>query len=100
VFLRLHCMIRLSLAAILGLAVSILCAQAPAAPPAIQASGAPAQAATPAATVTIRGHITDQTGALIPGANVTILDASGNTVRSLTADASGAYEARGLPAGS
>ena len=37
---------------------------------------------------------------MIPGAKITIADASGNTVRTITADAGGAYEARGLAPGS
>ncbi|HEY1983871.1 MAG TPA: TonB-dependent receptor [Terracidiphilus sp.] len=59
----------------------------------------PAQTAATAATGTVRGHITDQTGALIPGAKITITDAEGKTLRTATADAGGAYELRGLPAG-
>ena len=57
----------------------------------------PALQAQASAGRTVRGHITDQTGALIPGAAVTILDASGNTVRTMTADAGGAYEAQRPP---
>jgi hypothetical protein len=53
----------------------------------------------PAATATIHGHIADQTGALIPGAKVTVTDASGKAVATATADASGAYEIKGLAAG-
>jgi hypothetical protein len=71
------------------------------------ASAFVSQAQTPAAsstaaptTVVIHGHITDQTGALIPGAQITIQDASGNVVKTVTADAGGAYEARGLAPGS
>ena len=45
----------------------------------------------PATTVTLHGHIADQTGALIPGAKVTVTDASGKAVATATADASGAY---------
>lgn len=66
--------------------------------PALQTPGPATQTAAPA-TVIIRGHITDQTGALIPGAKVSIEDAGGKTVATATADASGAYEVRGLPAG-
>jgi hypothetical protein len=57
------------------------------------------QAAAPATTVVLRGHITDQTGALIPGAKVTIVTAQGKTVGTATADSAGAYEVHGLPAG-
>jgi hypothetical protein len=57
--------------------------------------------ATPAATTaTIHGHIADQTGALIPGAKVTVTTADGKTVGTATADASGAYSVTGLAAGS
>jgi hypothetical protein len=59
----------------------------------------PAQASAPATSVTVHGHITDQTGALIPGAKISILDASGNSIQTATADAGGAYEARGLAPG-
>ena len=78
-------------------------AQAPATPPvttpAVQASTAADQCRATAA-VTIHGHITDQTGALIPGAKITIEDESGKTIRTIAADASGAYEAHELAPGS
>ena len=48
----------------------------------------------------LRGHILDQTGALIPGAQVTVTTAKGVTVGTATANAAGAYAVRGLPAGS
>ena len=54
----------------------------------------------PAATGTIHGHIADQTGALIPGAKVTVTTTGGKTVGTATADASGAYEITGLAAAS
>ncbi len=103
--LSLHRITVLFIAAMLGPAAAPgLQAQAPAtAPPAAAAAptqSTPAQPAVPATTVAVRGHITDQTGALIPGATVTISDASGKVVRTVTADSSGAYEARGLAAGS
>src|ERR1700760_1022222 len=56
--------------------------------------------AAPAATGTIHGHIADQTGALIPGAKVTITTTGGKTAGTATADASGAYEITGLAAAS
>ncbi|MGA2046198.1 MAG: carboxypeptidase regulatory-like domain-containing protein [Terracidiphilus sp.] len=68
----------------------------------------PAQTvATPAAptqsagvsTGILRGHITDQTGALIPGATVTVETSAGTTVTTATADSSGAYSVSGLAAG-
>jgi hypothetical protein len=60
---------------------------------------APQPAAPATATGTLRGHITDQTGALIPGAAVTITDGSGATVKTTSADSAGAYSASGLAAG-
>jgi hypothetical protein len=62
----------------------------------------PASASTGVQTnsqATIRGKITDPSGALIPGAQVTISNSKGQTVASATADASGGYEAHALPAG-
>ena len=65
-----------------------------------------AQTAAPAAgsgkgpTGIIRGHVADPTGALIPGARITIVNAAGVTAALVTADSSGAYQAAGLPAGS
>jgi hypothetical protein len=62
-----------------------------------------AQSASPdasSATATIRGHIADQTGALIPGATVTIVNSGGKSVGTATADASGLYSVTGLPPGS
>jgi len=77
------------------------------------AAGGVAQTAAPATTpkvatapagatanqATIRGKIADPTGALIPGAAVTISNGKGQTVATATADASGGYEAHGLPPG-
>ncbi|MGA2754781.1 MAG: carboxypeptidase regulatory-like domain-containing protein [Terracidiphilus sp.] len=76
----------------------------PATPPA-PASGAQAAPnsgaqSAPAATGTLHGHILDQTGALIPGAQVTVTTAAGKNVGNATADAAGGYQVRGLGAGS
>ncbi len=49
---------------------------------------------------TLHGHITDPTGALIPGAQVIVLTSQGKTMRSTKADSAGGYSVRGLPAGS
>jgi hypothetical protein len=73
-------------------------APAPEAAPALS-TPAPAQAA-PATTGVLRGHILDQTGALIPGAQITVTTTKGATVGTGTASASGTYVVRGLPAGS
>jgi hypothetical protein len=72
----------------------------PPAPPA-QTVQAPAAAAptAPATTSTLRGHITDPSGALIPGAKVTVTNSSGAAVGSATADSSGAYSVTGLAPG-
>lgn len=51
-------------------------------------------------TGTLHGHILDQTGALIPGAQVTVTTSAGSNVGSATADAAGGYQVRGLAAGS
>jgi len=51
-------------------------------------------------TATVRGHIADPTGALIPGAKITITNSLGVTVTTTTSDAAGSYEVNGLAAGS
>jgi hypothetical protein len=61
-----------------------------------QASPAAGQAASAS---TLHGHITDQTGALIPGAKVTILTTDGKAVATTTADSAGTYEFHGLKPG-
>src|SRR4051812_31482328 len=58
-----------------------------------------AEEQTADSTATIHGHIADQTGALIPGAKITVTTADGKSVGSATADASGAYEVTGLASG-
>ncbi len=66
------------------------------------ASVAAAHSQTPAsvATATLHGHIADPTGALIPGAKISILNATGIEVATATSDASGVYTVSGLPPGS
>ena len=49
---------------------------------------------------TLRGHITDPTGALIPGAQITVTTAQGKVAGKATADAAGGYVVRGLAPGS
>ena len=56
--------------------------------------------ASVSATASLHGHISDPTGALIPGAQVDITTLSGTAVGSTKADASGAYELRNLAPGS
>jgi hypothetical protein len=60
-------------------------------------TAAPAPAAV--ATASLHGHISDQTGALIPGAKITVSTAAGAQVATATADTAGAYEVQGLAAG-
>ena len=75
-------------------AVSIVVANGQTAPVAEQTTSA---AVT---TSTVHGKVTDQTGALIPGATVTIANRDGVPVKAVQADGSGGYEVRGLAAGS
>ena len=60
-------------------------------------SAAPARAAGAA---TLSGTITDATGAVIPGASITINDAANKVVRIVTSDRSGRYLLDGLTPGS
>jgi hypothetical protein len=76
-------------------------AQAPAvpvAPPAV--ATVTAAPTTPTAKATVRGHIADPSGALIPGASITITTPAGTAVTTTTADASGQYVVNGLAPGS
>jgi hypothetical protein len=84
---KLSCLTNAFLAIALGLASASAWSQ----------SAAPAE---PAGTATLRGHISDPTGALIPGVQVTLTTATGTPVKSATADAAGGYVLRGLAAGS
>jgi hypothetical protein len=68
---------------------------APATAPKVAAAPAPATAGQ----ATVRGKIADPTGALIPGAAITISNAKGQTVATGTADAAGSYELHGVPPG-
>jgi hypothetical protein len=83
--LHFHCVIHFLIAFALGIA-------------SLAAHGQAAPASSAAAT--IRGHIADQTGALIPGAKVTVTTADGKVAGTATADASGLYSVTGLAAGS
>jgi len=59
----------------------------------------PAPAAAPVTTAIMHGHVSDPTGALIPGASVTITTSAGTLVKTVTADDSGAYSVNGLQPG-
>ena len=93
---KLHNFHRTFIALLFGIATGFAAqAQAPS-----QTVQAPA-AAAPAASTTgvLRGHVTDPTGALIPGAKVTITTSAGTAVTSTTADSSGSYSVTGLAPG-
>ena len=83
------------LAGVLGICCALpLAAQTvPSARPAAQATTAPA-------TGVIRGQVTDPTGALIPGVQITIVTATGDEVASSLSDASGSFAVRNLAPGS
>ncbi len=49
---------------------------------------------------TLHGHITDPTGALIPGATISVSNAAHADVRTAASDAGGNYSVAGLPPGS
>jgi hypothetical protein len=82
----------------LALSIASVAAHGQQAGPPMQ-TPAPSAAAPAAVTGTLRGRIADQTGALIPGAAVTIANAAGATVKTTTADALGTYSVSGLAAG-
>ncbi len=86
-YLKLHCFIRFLVALALGLA-SVAAAHAQA--PARTAAAAPAS---------VRGHIADPTGALIPGAKITVTTTAGAAVTTTTSDSTGAYAVNGLAPG-
>jgi hypothetical protein len=99
VYLKLHSFHQFLFIAALGLTVAVS-AQGQDAASAVQTPAAAAQSSAPAATTaTLRGHIADPTGALIPGATVTITNSAGNVVKSTTADSSGSYTVTGLAPG-
>ena len=82
-----------SISVLLAVFAASLGAQAPQQLPAAQPVAAPPSAS-------LHGKIADPTGALIPGARVTINDATGHAVATATADSAGNYEVHSLPAGS
>jgi hypothetical protein len=101
---RLHlAFIALTLGIVAGLSLTGLEAQsqAPASPAQTPAVATPATTApvAPQTTGTLRGHISDPTGALIPGATVTVTTSAGGKVKGTTADSSGTYSVSGLAPG-
>jgi Carboxypeptidase regulatory-like domain/TonB dependent receptor len=100
VYSKLHGFTHLFFSLALG-AAGVAAAQAPAPPPTLATpSSATAATAAPAATATLRGQVSDPTGALIPGATITITTSAGVTKSTATADASGSYQVSGLAPGS
>ncbi|MGH9605190.1 MAG: carboxypeptidase regulatory-like domain-containing protein [Terracidiphilus sp.] len=81
-----HCFTHFLLALALG--VAAVMAHAEGAPP-TQAVG----------TATVRGHVADPSGALIPGAKVTIANALGVAIKTTTSDATGDFTVTGLAPG-
>lgn len=66
-------------------------------PAAAQAAAAPAAQGAPQAVVT--GVVQDQTGAILTGAAVDLLNAAGNVVQSATTDGAGAFRFERVAAG-
>src|SRR5580692_1515682 len=97
VYLRFHCLFH----SLIALMIALAATAAASAQTATQAPATPATAAAPATTGTgtLRGHVTDPTGALIPGAQVTITTSAGTVPITTKADASGSYSVPGLSAG-
>ncbi len=66
---------------------------------ALAAQGVAQAPATPLHTSTLRGRVADPTGAVIPGATVTITTSAGAVVRTVTSDPTGSYVVNGLEPG-
>ena len=90
----------------MGLAIAgMFSARAAGAQTVVQASPVAAESdsaaqAAPSAAGILRGHILDPTGAVIPGAQVTVTTAKGAAAGTMIANATGAYVVRNLAAGS
>ncbi|HKF49592.1 MAG TPA: TonB-dependent receptor [Terracidiphilus sp.] len=93
-----HCLFHLLIAAALSCALASAQGPSPEGQAAVAASGA-AQAGQAATAGSLHGHITDPTGALIPGAKVTVANSAGKTIATATADSAGSYTVHGLPPG-
>jgi hypothetical protein len=78
---------------------SILAASGQTANPPVSTPQTPTATQAPT-TAILHGHVSDPSGALIPGAQVTIANSAGVPVKTMKADAGGAYDARGLAPGS
>jgi len=90
VYSKLRHFIDFSVTLVLGLLIGIA-AQAQAPTPAVDTMQTPS-----ATTATLRGRITDPTGALIPGAAITVTNSQGVTISNTAADDAGVYTVSGL----
>ena len=86
---KIYCLVHFLIAVAIGLASL-----------AAHAQSSSIQGQTADSNATIHGHIADQTGAVIPGAKITVIAADGKNAATATADATGAYSVSGLAAGS
>jgi hypothetical protein len=100
VYSKLHCLNYFAVALTIGLVAGLAQAQstAPAQTTVPEVQVAP-QTPASATTATVRGHVTDQTGALIPGATVTVTTAAGASVNTTTANSTGTFSVSGLEPG-
>jgi len=99
VYLKQRCFAFFLSAACVALLPGLSQAQTPA-PTLSSGNGAAAGQSVPAGTGILRGHISDPTGALIPGASVSVTTATGSPAGRATSDAAGAFAVRGLAGGS
>jgi hypothetical protein len=93
-----HFLIALALGASGVLAAQAQTSAAPSTSPA--ANTVTAAQVTPVTTASFRGHVADPSGAVIPGATITITTADGATMSTVTADDTGHYAVNGLAPGS
>jgi hypothetical protein len=66
---------------------------------AMQAEGVAAQTASSTTPTLIHGQVADPSGALIPGATITVTDTGGGNTALLTSDASGNFQVKNLKPG-
>ena len=96
-YLKTPCIFHLFLSVALGIA-GVLGASAQ--ETVAQATGPTAsQAGSPSGSGTIRGQVSDPTGAVIPGASVVVMTSSGEVAGKATSDGVGAYAVHGLAPG-
>jgi hypothetical protein len=95
VYSKLHCFIHFFIVLVIGVA-ALLAAHGQAPAPAVPAIATPAAAPAIAAKGTLRGHIVDPSGALIPGATVTIKTSAGVTIATTKSDPEGLYAVTNL----